>query len=63
MRIAIASDEAGHDAKERLAAKLIAGGHEVTDAAPPVPGKSRTDYAEQVARWQCYGTMPSEALS
>jgi RpiB/LacA/LacB family sugar-phosphate isomerase len=49
VRIAIASDEAGHDAKERLAAKLIAGGHEVTDAAPPVPGKSRSDYAEQVA--------------
>ena len=49
MRIAIASDEAGHEAKERLAAKLIADGHEVIDAAPPVQGKARTDYAEQVA--------------
>lgn len=49
MRIAIASDEAGHEAKERLAAKLIASGHEVTDAAPLVQAKGRTDYAEQVA--------------
>ena len=49
MRIAIASDEAGHEAKERLAAKLIAAGHEVSDAAPPVQAKSRSDYAEQVA--------------
>ncbi|MGC2110027.1 MAG: RpiB/LacA/LacB family sugar-phosphate isomerase [Candidatus Korobacteraceae bacterium] len=49
MRIAIASDEAGHEAKERLAAKLIAAGHEVTDAAPILQDKVRTDYAEQVA--------------
>jgi RpiB/LacA/LacB family sugar-phosphate isomerase len=49
VRIAIASDEAGHEAKQRLAAKLITAGHEVTDAAPPVQGQSRPDYAEQVA--------------
>ena len=49
MQIAIASDEAGHEAKQRVAAKLIAAGHEVTDAAPPVRGQTRTDYAEQVA--------------
>jgi RpiB/LacA/LacB family sugar-phosphate isomerase len=49
VRIAIASDEAGHEAKERLAAKLIAAGHELTDAAPLVQAKGRTDYAEQVA--------------
>jgi len=49
VQIAIASDEAGHEAKQRLTAKLIAAGHEVTDAAPPVQGQGRTDYAEQVA--------------
>jgi len=49
VRIAIASDEAGHEAKERLAARLAAAGHEVNDAAPPVQGQSRQDYAEQVA--------------
>jgi RpiB/LacA/LacB family sugar-phosphate isomerase len=49
VQIAIASDEAGHEAKQRLAAKLIAAGHEVTDAAPPVQSQGRTDYAEQVA--------------
>jgi RpiB/LacA/LacB family sugar-phosphate isomerase len=49
VQIAIASDEPGHDAKQRLAAKLIASGHEVNDAAPPVQGQSRPDYAEQVA--------------
>ena len=49
MRIAIASDEAGHEAKERLAAKLIAAGHEVADVAPKVENNSRSDYAEQVA--------------
>ncbi len=49
MQIAIASDEAGHEAKQRLAAKLIAAGHEVIDAAPPVQDQSRADYAEQVA--------------
>src|SRR5580658_9091188 len=49
VQIAIASDEAGHEAKQRLAAKLITAGHDVTDAAPPVQGQGRTDYAEQVA--------------
>ena len=49
MRIAIASDEAGHDAKERLSAKLITAGHQVTDAAPLVQGQGKTDYAELVA--------------
>ncbi len=49
MRIAIASDDAGHAAKERLAAKLLADGHEVFDAAPRVQEQLRPDYAEQVA--------------
>ncbi len=49
MRIAIASDEAGHEAKEQLTARLIAAGHEVADAAPTVQGQERADYAEQVA--------------
>jgi RpiB/LacA/LacB family sugar-phosphate isomerase len=49
VRITIASDEAGHEAKQRLAARLSAAGHEVMDAAPAVQGQSRSDYAEQVA--------------
>jgi len=49
VRIAIASDEAGHEAKERLAARLTAAGHEVADVAPKVENNSRSDYAEQVA--------------
>jgi len=49
VRIAIASDDAGNDAKERLAAKLANGSHEVFDAAPQVQDQSRPDYAEQVA--------------
>ncbi len=49
MRIAIASDEAGNQAKERLTAKLIAKGHEVSDVAPAVQSQTRSDYAEQVA--------------
>ena len=49
MRIAIASDDAGNDAKERLATKLANAGHEVFDAAPQVQDQSRSDYAEQVA--------------
>ena len=49
MRIAIASDEAGQEAKERLAASLMANGHEVADVAPMVQNHSRPDYAEQVA--------------
>ncbi len=49
MRIAIASDQAGHDAKEFLIRKLTADGHEVLEAAPHVQDKPRSDYAEQVA--------------
>lgn len=49
MHIAIASDEAAHAAKERLAAKLISAGHDVSDAAPLVNEKGRPDYAELVA--------------
>ena len=49
MRIAIASDEAAQQAKERLIAKLNADGHDVTDSAPMVQGQARVDYAEQVA--------------
>ena len=49
MRIAIASDEAAQQAKEKLTGKLIADGHEVADAAPMVQGQERADYAEQVA--------------
>src|SRR5579862_2047924 len=49
VRIAIASDEAAQQAKERLITKLNADGHEVTDAAPMVQGQARVDYAEQVA--------------
>lgn len=48
MQIAIASDEAGREAKQQLAAKLITAGHEVIDAAPAV-GHNQSDYAEQVA--------------
>jgi len=49
VRIAIASDDAGQDAKERLTAKLLADGHELVDCAPPVQDQARSDYAEQVA--------------
>jgi ribose 5-phosphate isomerase RpiB len=49
VRIAIASDEAGHEAKERLAAKLLSSGHVVADVAPPVQGRGCSDYAEHVA--------------
>ena len=49
MRIVIASDEAAQEVKERLAAKLAAAGHGITDAAPLVNGLARADYAEQVA--------------
>ena len=49
MRIAIASDQAGHEAKQRLAAKLTAVGHDVIDAAPSIASRERPDYAEQVA--------------
>jgi RpiB/LacA/LacB family sugar-phosphate isomerase len=49
VHIAIASDEAGHLAKENLAATLISQGHEVTDAAPSVHGTFPPEYAELVA--------------
>ncbi len=49
MRIVIASDDTGRETKERLAARLVSQGHQVADAAPPVPRHSRSDYAEQVA--------------
>ena len=49
MRIAIASDEAAQEAREQLTANLISNGHEVADVAPMVQGRSRPDYAEQVA--------------
>jgi RpiB/LacA/LacB family sugar-phosphate isomerase len=48
VQIAIASDEAGREAKQRLAGKLLAAGHEVIDVAPTV-GQNNSDYAEQVA--------------
>jgi RpiB/LacA/LacB family sugar-phosphate isomerase len=49
VRIAIASDHAGHEAKQRLAARLTAAGHGVVDAAPSIASRERPDYAEQVA--------------
>jgi len=49
VRIAIASDPAGHEAKQRLAANLNAAGHDVADAAPSIASRERPDYAEQVA--------------
>lgn len=49
MRIAIASDQAGHPVKERLLARLSQAGHEVIDPAPLVNSAGRGDYAEQVA--------------
>jgi RpiB/LacA/LacB family sugar-phosphate isomerase len=49
VRIAIGSDQAGHGAKERIAAKLAEAGHEVTDATSTVQPHSSADYAEQVA--------------
>jgi RpiB/LacA/LacB family sugar-phosphate isomerase len=47
VQIAIASDEAGREAKQRLAGRLLSAGHEVIDVAPAVGQNS--DYAEQVA--------------
>jgi RpiB/LacA/LacB family sugar-phosphate isomerase len=49
VRIAIASDQSGHEAKEHFAAMLAAAGHAVVDAAPSVTSRERADYAEQVA--------------
>src|SRR5271165_3120193 len=49
VRIAIASDQAGHEAMERLAAKLSSDGCEVVYPASSLGALGRTDYAEQVA--------------
>ena len=49
MRIAIASDQASHEAKQHLAARLTAAGYGVVDAAPSITSRERPDYAEQVA--------------
>jgi len=49
VRIVIASDQAGHEVKQRLAAKLAAVGHGIVDAAPSITANQRPDYAEQVA--------------
>ena len=49
MRIAVASDQEGHEAKQRLVAKLAAAGHGIVDAAPSIAARPRPDYAEQVA--------------
>jgi RpiB/LacA/LacB family sugar-phosphate isomerase len=49
VRIAIASDQAGHVASQRLATRLTAAGHTVVEAAPSVTSRERADYAEQVA--------------
>jgi RpiB/LacA/LacB family sugar-phosphate isomerase len=49
VRIAIGSDEAGHEAKQRLAMKLVEASHEVTEAAAPVESTDHSGYAEQVA--------------
>jgi RpiB/LacA/LacB family sugar-phosphate isomerase len=49
VRIAIASDQTGYEAKEHFAATLTAAGHAVLDAAPSVTSCERPDYAEQVA--------------
>ncbi len=49
MRIAIASDQAGHEAKEHFATSLAEAGRTVIDAAPSIASRERSDYAEQVA--------------
>jgi RpiB/LacA/LacB family sugar-phosphate isomerase len=49
VRIAIASDQAGQQAKQSLAVRLNETGHEVLDAAPSIASRERPDYAEQVA--------------
>lgn len=49
MRIAIASDQAAHEAKQRLVAKLATAGYGIVDAAPSIVTRPRPDYAEQVA--------------
>lgn len=49
MRIAIASDQAGHEAKQYLTSRLRGAGHVIVDAAPSAVPRERPDYAEQVA--------------
>ncbi len=49
MRIAIASDQVSHEAKQNLVAKLTSAGYDVLDAAPSIAERPRADYAEQVA--------------
>ncbi len=49
MRIAIASDQAGHEAMKRLAAKLSGDGCDVVYPASSLGAQERTDYAEQLA--------------
>lgn len=49
MRIAVASDQSGREAKQRLIARLSAAGHEVVDPATALDDHERSDYAEQVA--------------
>jgi RpiB/LacA/LacB family sugar-phosphate isomerase len=49
VRIAIASDQAGYEAKEHFAARLTAAGHAVLDAVPLITSCEPSDYAEQVA--------------
>jgi RpiB/LacA/LacB family sugar-phosphate isomerase len=45
----MASDNAGREAKDRLAAKLAVDGHDIVDVARQLREPSRTDCAEQVA--------------
>jgi RpiB/LacA/LacB family sugar-phosphate isomerase len=49
VHIAIGSDQAGHAAKAKVAARLVEAGHEVTDASSAIQPPGRSDYAEQVA--------------
>ena len=49
MRIAIASDEAGNEIKQRLIATLSEAGHQVADAVNTGEDNGPADYAEQVA--------------
>src|SRR5271157_219472 len=49
VRIVIASDQAGHDVTQRLAARLASAGYAIMDATPSIAAKERPEYAEQVA--------------
>ncbi len=49
MRIAIGSDQAGHAAKEVVAARLIEAGHQLMDAASALQPHGSDECAEQVA--------------